>query len=108
MKTFIRLVLRLLVTAIACAVGLTVFLILLVHVLSGESSPGLIAVAKNVSRDWVPLISLLLLLWFLGTVVNIWWQVTRQAKAANLSFSRYLDLSPTQKKQLREGPGPTD
>jgi hypothetical protein len=108
MKSFIRLMLPLLGTTIACAVGLTVFLVLLVHVLSGEGSPGLIAVARNVSRAWGPLIWLLLLLWFLAAAANILWKVTRQAKAANLSVSRYLDLSAAEKVQLREGRGSTD
>jgi hypothetical protein len=100
MKSMVRMALRLLAAAIGVGIVFNLLFVVLVHVLSGDSSPGILVVAKRLSAYWIPLFASLCLLWFIVTFGRIFWQARKRASAAGLSVGQYFDLTPTQKSQL--------
>jgi hypothetical protein len=95
-------VLTLLGGAATVAVGASCALVLVIHFSLGGASPGILAVAKDGLRFWIPLVFTLIALWLVGTCARVILLARRRASASGLSLLKYFDLTPEQKLQLPE------
>ena len=100
MKFLLRLVLVLLATAAAAALGIICSFVLLLHFLPGGNSPSILAIAKDGLRTWIPLVAALLALWLLGTCARVVLLARRRASAAGITLLQYFALTPEQRSQL--------
>ena len=100
MKSLLRIVLMLLAGAVAIALGVICTFVLTIHFIIGGNSPGILVIAKDALRTWIPLVVALLALWFVGTLAWLLLRVRRRASAAGITILQYFDLTLEQKSQL--------
>ena len=102
MKALSQIVFTLLVKAMAVAVGVSCALILLIYFKQGDSSPGILVVAKSALGYWISLVFTLIALWFVVTCARVLLLARRRASAAGLSLTQYFDLTPEKRLKLQE------
>jgi hypothetical protein len=100
MRSLLRIVLVLLAGAVAIAFGVVCIFVLATHFIVGSDSPGILVIAKDGLRTWIPLVVALLALWFVGTLAWLLFLARRRASAARISLLQYFDLTPEQKSKL--------
>lgn len=102
MKNLARMVFTLLGAAATVAASTSCALVLVIHFTLGGASPGILAVAKDGLRFWIPLVFSLVALWSIGTCARVILLARRRASASGLSLLQYFDLTPEQKLKLPE------
>jgi hypothetical protein len=102
-----KLIISLFVKPFAAAVAGIAGILLLVHLLAGDKSPGLVGLVKLGMVYWIPL--LFFVLFVLPSFYGIWLLIAlrTQAKKCGHTISTFMSLPLEQRNELTQGAKPS-
>lgn len=100
MKSYALIVAKLFGCGVAAAFVLVSVLALVIDFRIGSASPGVWAVAKAGLHDWIPIVLVLVALWFVVSCCRIAVMAHRRAAEAGMNLWEFFDLTPEQRAQL--------